>query len=200
MFTGRPIEGRRLQARKPGLRADPWTSEALQVVGEGLNISPKKMEALARGYLASMATFLLAGPDQMARWFGDFPEKPTPKTDDYPMIGRFWRTGPARNTKNMTRFYELLTESNQLVATVKHYSQLGDFEKAKKLREEDKRLYAVNKLLKKYQRKLSKVRKRMSAVYLSKGSAEWKRKQIDDLTRLRNKYAKQAYEVYGGKK
>jgi DNA repair ATPase RecN len=99
----------------------------------------------------------------------------------------------------MTRFYELLTESNELVATVKHYSQLGDFEKARKLRDKDKRLYAVNKLLKRYQRKLSKIRKRMTAVYISKGSADWKRKEIDSLTRLRNKYTKKAYEVYGSR-
>jgi hypothetical protein len=199
MFTGRPIEGRRLQARKPGLRADPWTSEALQVVGEGLNISPKKMEALARGYLASMSTFLLAGPDQMARWFGDFPEKPTPRSDDYPLMGRFWRQGPARNTKSMTRFYELLTESNELVASVKHYAELGNAEKVKKLLARNKKLYAYNPTLRSYQRSLSEIRKSMEVVYKSRKSAEWKREMIDKLTGQRNAVVKKVYDLYRGK-
>jgi cell fate (sporulation/competence/biofilm development) regulator YmcA (YheA/YmcA/DUF963 family) len=157
------------------------------------------MEALAQGYLSTMAAFLLAGPDQISRWFGNFPEKPTVRTNEFPLIGRFWRQGPARNTKEMTRFYDILTESNELVATVKHYSQLGDMKKVKKLLKQNKRLYAFNATLKSYQRNLSQIRKHMDAVYKSNKSAEWKREKLDKLTRQRNKVVKKAYDFYKGR-
>lgn len=198
-FTGRPIEGASLQKLKPGQRAEHYTSETLRAIGGKLNLSPKKMDHLARGYLASMSSFLLFGPDQIARWFGGFPEKPTPKTNDYPMIGRFWRTGPARNTKYMTRFYDLLKESNELVATVKHYKQLGDHDKAAKLKQENLNTIRFNKRLKKIQRKLSKIRKKMKKVHDSSISADAKADRIDQLTRQRNRITKQAYDIYVSK-
>jgi proteasome lid subunit RPN8/RPN11 len=199
MFTGRPIETRAMQALKPGERTSTYTSETLQLIGKGLNISPKKMEALSQGYLSTMAAFLLAGPDQISRWFGNFPEKPTVRTNEFPLIGRFWRTGPARSTKEMTRFYDILTESNELVATVQHYSKMGDIGKVKKLLKENKKLYAFNPTLKRFQQNLSQIRKHMNAIYISKKSAEWKRKQLDKLTRQRNKIVKQAYDFYKGR-
>jgi hypothetical protein len=195
-FTGRPIETLSDKNLKPGDRASHYTSETLQLIGKGLNISPKKMEALSRGYLSTMSAFLLAGPDQISRWFGNFPEKPTLKTNEFPLIGRFWRQGPARSTKYMTRFYEILTESNELVGSVKHYSKLGDHAKVRKLKKDNKRLWKTNKRLKKYQQRLAKYRRQIKKAYISNRSPEEKGKRIDYLTRKLNSTSKKAYEYY----
>jgi hypothetical protein len=195
-FTGRPIEGRAMKLLEPGERAEPWTSETLQLLGKGLNISPKKMEALMRGYLATISTFMLGGTDQIARWVGDFPERPTYRSDDYPLVGRFWRQGPARNTKYATRLYEAMEESDRLVQTVKHYMILGDMEKAEKFADSNLGLFSANKMLNRIRKKMTSVRKAMKDVERSRTmSREEKRDEINSLTVLRNDLVREVYEV-----
>lgn len=196
-FTGRPIEGQSLKLLKPGERAEPWTSETLRLIGRKLNISPKKMESLLRGYLGTLSAFGLGGTDMLAMWFGDFPERPTYRSDDYPLVGRFWRQGPARSSKYATRLYEAMTESDMLVQTVKHYMILGDMEEAKKLAESNINKYSLNKFLGRIRKKLTKVRNAMKNVERDRSlTREQKRKQTDELTQLRNKLLKDAYEIY----
>jgi hypothetical protein len=195
-FTGRPIEGRQMKLLAPGERAEPWTSETLQLLGKGLNISPKKMEALLRGYLATISAFALGGTDQIARWVGDFPERPSYRSDDYPLVGRFWKQGPARNTKYATRIYELMQESDRLVQTVKHYMVEGNMEKAEKLADSNLGLFSANKMLNRTRKKLSQLRRVMKDVEMDrKLSREEKRAELDELTELRNSLVKEVYEV-----
>jgi hypothetical protein len=197
-FTGRPIEGRSMKLLEPGERAEPWTPETLQLLGRGLNISPKKMEALMRGYLATISTFMLGATDQVARWVGDFPERPTYRSDDYPLIGRFWKQGPARNTKYATRLYDLMEESDRLVQTVRHYMIEGDMERAEKLVDSNLGLFSANKMLNRTRKKMSQLRRVMKDVERSRTlSREEKRKELDELTVLRNSYVKEVYEVLG---
>jgi hypothetical protein len=195
-FTGRPIEGRAMKLLEPGERAEPWTSETLQLLGKGLNISPKKMEALLRGYLATISAFALGGTDQIARWVGDFPERPSYRSDDYPLVGRFWRQGPARNTKYATRLYEAMEESDRLVQTVKHYMILGDMEKAEKFADSNLGLFSANKMLNRIRKKMTQLRKVMKDVERNRTmSREEKRDEINDLTRIRNDLVKEVYDV-----
>jgi hypothetical protein len=196
-FTGRPIEGQSMQLLKSGERAEPWTSETLRLIGKGLNLSPKKMEHLARGYLATISTFILGGTDQMARWVSDFPERPTYRSDDYPLVGRFWRQGPARNSKYATRLYEAMDESDKLVQTVKHYMILGDMKKAEKMVDANLGKYSVNKFLNKARKKLTTLRNAMKDVERNPNlTRDEKRKEIDELTALRNELLKDVYDTY----
>jgi hypothetical protein len=196
-FTGRPIESAALKNLEPGERAAGYDSETLRWLGRGLNLSPKKMQSLVRGYVGGLGGSILTGVDQVTRWFGDFPERPTVTTADYPVLGRFWKEGPARNTKHMTRFYEALEESNRLVATIKHYRELGDYDKAMELREENIRKIRLNRRLRTYQKQLSKIRKRTNQVYLNRTlSPDEKRAALDRLTERRNRIAERAYEIY----
>jgi predicted RNase H-like nuclease (RuvC/YqgF family) len=96
----------------------------------------------------------------------------------------------------MTRFYEILTESNELVGSVKHYSKLGDHAKVRKLKKDNKRLWKTNKRLKKYQQKLAKYRRQIKKTYISNRSPEEKGKRIDYLTRKLNSTSRKAYEYY----
>jgi hypothetical protein len=196
-FTGRPIEGESMKLLKPGERAEPWTSESLRLLGRGLNLSPKKMEHLVRGYLATVGTFILGGTDHVAKWMGDFPERPTYRSDDYPLVGRFWRQGPARNTKYATRLYEAMDESDKLVQTVKHYMILGDMEKATKMAEADLGKYSLNKFLNRQRKKLTRLRTAMKDVERDPTlTRDEKRDQIDELTQLRNALLKDVYNTY----
>jgi hypothetical protein len=157
------------------------------------------MEALMRGYLATISTFILGGTDQIAYWVGDFPERPTIKKDDYPLVGRFWREGPARNTKYASRLYEAMEESDRLVQTVKHYMIQGNMEKAKKLADSNLGLFSANKMLSRIRKKMSQLRKVMKNVERSRTlSRDEKRVETDRLTVIRNGLVKEVYDVLQG--
>jgi hypothetical protein len=127
---------------------------------------------------------------------GDFPERPTYRADDYPLIGRFWRQGPARNTKYATRLYEAMEESDRLVQTVKHYMILGDMEKAEKLADSNLGLFSANKMLNRIRKKMTQLRRVMKDVERSTTmSRAEKRKEIDELTVIRNGLVREVYDV-----
>jgi len=197
-FTGRPIEGYHLKNLKPGERAEFYTSETLQLLGKKLGIPPKRAENLIRGYLSNVGATILMGTDQVARWFGDFPEKPTLRAQDYRMsVGRFWKQGPARNTKYMTRFYEMAEESNELVQTVKHMIAIGDVDRAKELQAANTGKMRLNKAFTRMKKTLSKIRKIENKVQRSTQlSADQKQEKIDSLSVRRNTIAKRAYDLW----
>jgi len=196
-FTGRPIESYRLQGLKRSERYYSNTSELMRVLGKQLNLSPTRMEELVNGYFGTLGAGLLTMADQGTRWFADFPERPRPRTDDYPLVGRFWKEGPAKNNKYATRFYDMVEESEKLVKTVKHYMELGDMAEARRLMKEDVTAYAYNKHLTSIRRQLSDIRKVMRQIENSrKYTSDEKREKLDRYYRLRNKLVKNAYDIY----
>jgi hypothetical protein len=197
MFTGRPIESMSLKRLKPGERAYGYDSETLRMLGRGLNISPKKMQALIRGYFGNLAIGILNATDQVTRAFGDFPEEPALTTADYPVFGRFVKSGPARSTKYMTRFYDALKESNEVVATIKHYKETGNHKKALELRRDKRKAVNLNKWLRREQRQLSKLRKKSRQIYRNRiMTSEQKRRRLEAIQEQMNRIVKRAYSRY----
>ncbi len=197
-FTGRPIEGFHLKNLKPGERAEHYTSETLQLLGRKWGIPPKRAEALILGYFSNVGATIMMGTDQVARWFGDFPEKPTLRPQDYRMsFGRFWSQGPARNTKYMTRFYDMAEESNELIQTVKHLVATGRIDEARELRAANTGKMRLNKAFTTMKKRLSKIRKIEKKVHRSTQlTAEQKREKIEALSERRNLIAKRAYDLW----
>lgn len=196
-FTGRPIESYRLQGMKRGERYYSNTSELMRVAGKGLNISPTRMEELVNGYFGTLGSGVLTMMDAATRWFVDFPEKPTARTDDYPLIGRFWKQGPTKNNKYITRFYDMVDESEKLVKTVKHYMELGNMAEARQLMREHMPEYTYNKYLTKTRRQLSEIRKVMRTIEESdRYTSEEKRAKLDKYYKIRNRLTKSAYDIY----
>ena len=112
-FTGRPIEGVGMERLPPGMRAGPRTSPMMRAAGEatlGLpfeaQLSPARMEHLARGYLNAVWT----AADTIAThaWFADS----TAQTDwrRFPGAMVFVRGNPGR-TKHDSEFYEMYRNS-----------------------------------------------------------------------------------------
>lgn len=194
-FTGRPIEGESLQGLKPGERKDVWTSETMQLAGR-IGIPPKRAEALVQGYLSTFGMFLLGLSDSVVYHLGDFPTNPTRKIDQYPLVGRFIRAREAPGqSKYITRFYDTMTEMDQLVGTINFYKKVGDFKKAKELSEENKAKLRLKPSLNKARRNLTTINQEIRKTYYSKMTPEEKRTRLDTLAKRRNDQAKKAYEM-----
>lgn len=195
-FTGRPIVGAHLKGLKPGEQKEPWTSETLQLAGK-LGISPKRAEALIHGYFSVFGMFLLGGADIITHSIFDFPENPTLRIDDYPLLGRFVKEKEPRYTKQQTWFYETLNEIDVLVQTINHYKRTGEYKKARTLKMESQDILKFKTIFKKRQTQLRNINKQIKRIMINKLiSPEQKRRKIDSLSKRRNMLVKQIYEYY----
>ena len=196
-FTGREIESQSKKRLRPGERYDPWDSETLRLLGEGLNISPKKAEALIRGYTASLGMGILAASDLMVRNIADFPERPSKDIGDYPAIGRFVKGKVSRYTKHMSKFYDLYNEVDELVATVNNYKRIGEFEKARELAKANRKLLSLRSGLGDARKELGDISLEIRKVWFSKKlTSDQKRDRLLVLTERRNNIVRKIYDRY----
>ena len=196
-FTGRPIESPSKKRLRPGDRYDPWDSETLRLLGDKLNISPKKAKTLIRGYTASIGMGILAVSDLMVRNIADFPERPSVSIEQYPGIGRFVRGKVSRYTKHMSKFYDLYKEVDELVGTVNNYKRIGEFEKARDLTKANRRKLGMRKGLGAARKQLGNISLEMRKVWYSRTlKSSEKNARLEDLTLQRNKIVKQIYDRY----
>jgi hypothetical protein len=196
-FTGRPIEGQGLSGLRWGERYDPWTSETMRLIGGTLNLPPKRMEHLVRGYTGTMGMFVLGMADAFTRNAFDFPERPDLSWNEFPGFARFIKKGEARNTKYMTRFYDHYNEMSKLVRTVNYYDKLGDFKAAQKLIRDNKAFYNLKKKFSSARKELSGINKDIRLVWLnSRMDGAEKKRRLEILYQRRNKIVRRVYDKY----
>jgi hypothetical protein len=127
-FTKAPIETPGMANEQPFLRAKPGTSETLRQAGiatrnmpESIQVNPVRAEALLRGYFNTWALYGLMASDQML--YGDqLPEK---RTDQLPVVRRFYEQKPAIHTKHEEVFYDMLGEAARLHGTLRALDKMG---------------------------------------------------------------------------
>jgi hypothetical protein len=197
LFTGRPIESMGMQRRSPGQRYDPWSSESLRLLGETLNVSPKRAEALVRGYLSTFGMFMIGVSDIMVRNLADFPERPTKRIDDYALVGSFMREADnPRYNKYMSSFFKAMREVNQIAGDVSNYKRTGSLEKARALTRKFRDKLSYRKVLNRKYKKLSDLSAKIRKTWASNLSPDQKKDRIDRYTARRNEIVKKVYEEY----
>ena len=121
-FTGSPIETEGMQNLEPFLRAKENTSETLKQLGmathklpESMQVNPVRAEALLRGYFNTWASYGLMLTDKALM------EKnaPTMRTDQLPVVRRFYQQEPAQHTKYEQMYYDLLGEARRVHGTLR---------------------------------------------------------------------------------
>jgi hypothetical protein len=140
-FTGMDIEGMADEGKLKSARYNEHTSLTMRKLGEAfgdeLDLSPKQMEHLWRGYLGTLGMYALGATDLAVHWATDAPTKPDYRPDQLPVIKSFYRgSEPARTTRYKTEMYEMLRELEQINRTIRSYAKQGRIEDAKALKEE----------------------------------------------------------------
>lgn len=195
MFTDRPIVGERLKGLPSGLQYEPWTHHTAKLAGK-LGISPKKAEHIIRGYFSTVGAFSMFFTDIIAKQVGDYPDMP--KTiNDYPLVGRFLRSVPARNTKFRNEFYQLASEMDKTYRAVKSLQQFGEADALQKIRDNDANLLRWRRAFNRVRSRLSIIGKRERYIINNKALpiAE-KRNQLDALILQKNAITQKMYENY----
>ena len=132
-FFDRPIETAAEKSMEPWARSGAYTSRTVRAAGEAtrhlpreLQLSPKQLEALIRGYLNTWGMYGLTLAD--AAFFDDVPQL---RPDQYPLVRRFYRQHPARNTRHVTELYDAIEAATAARRTMRfmdktHRPELAD--------------------------------------------------------------------------
>lgn len=196
-FTGAPIETPGMENVQPFLRAKPGTSETLRALGmatrdlpESLQVNPARAEALLRGYLNTWGMYGLMLTDRA--FFNEM--MPETRTDQLPVVRRFYAQEPARHTKFETQFYDMLGEAARLQQTLRELDRMGRPEIADQ--KERHPLAGEAKPLERAQRHLQGINAEMRDVRRATDlSPAEKRERLDTLTVERNQLLKDAVQA-----
>lgn len=187
-FTGSPIETPSMENVQPFLRAKPNTSETMKALGmatrdlpEALQVNPVRSEALLRGYLNTWASYGLMLSDQA--FFDD--KSPAMRTDQLPVVRRFYSQEPPLHTKFETKFYDMLGEAKRLNGTLKELDRMGRPEIADE--KERSQLAGESKPLERAARNVQQVNAEMMRLHRDPSlTPEQKRQRIDGLVIEKN--------------
>jgi len=192
-FTKAPIETPGMEDMQPFLRAKPTTSETLKAAGmatrdlpEALQINPVRTEALLRGYFNTFAMYGLALSDKA--FFDD--KTPAMRTDQLPVVRRFYAQEPAQHTKYETQFYDMLGEASRLRGTLRELDKIGRSEIADD--KEKAPMAGEYRPLEVASKSLASINQEMRAIRRSADTPEEKRAKLDKLTEERNQLLKTA--------
>lgn len=193
-FTGAPIETPGMENVMPFLRAKPGTSETMKALGmatkslpENLQINPARAEALLRGYLNTWAMYGLMLTDQA--FFKD--KLPEMRTDQMPVVRRFYAQDPTPHTKFEEQFYDMLGEADRLQSTLRTLDKMGRPEIADAL--ESNPLAGEAKPLQRAAKGLQGINQDMLATKRDQSlTPAEKRQRLDALTIERNQLLKDA--------
>lgn len=203
-FTGRPIVGEHLRGLIPKEQHDPWTSSTAKVAGMILAkvpklkevASPNRVEALVNSYLSVFGMALLGAVDVLAENVGTFPEEPTKRLDDYPLIGRFLKEAKnPRYVKSQTDLYDVFSNYDQIAKTMSHYRALGNAQDALELARENKRLVQIGEGFKGVRNELKNIRSNMRLIYQSGMEPDEKKRRLDKFIQRRNELVERAYKI-----
>ena len=195
-FTERSIESAGIRNLPHEDRKKSWTSETAielakgydSIVWDSVKLSPIQMEYLVRGYLGwAGATTLGAMDTLLTRPLTGAPSRPLPKIDDYPLIGRFIRTGVPRSTRFISEFYKTQEDISRMAAKVNMLKRIGEDKKAMEVAVKNRDLLRWKTVFGRIQRDLSKLNKMKAAITASrKLSPAEKALQIDQINQIRN--------------
>lgn len=202
-FTGRPIESQSMANLPAKERKRAWTSETAIALSHGMDdiswgkvvLSPVQIQHLVNGYLGWAGAQTLGAVDMLVtRPAIGAPERPAKKLTEYPLLKRFMRETPSRNTKYTTKFYEDLQEIRLAYNSVRQAKKLRELDKAISLRKEHKLKLKWRKAYSAAQRQLSKLNRRIEVIHRSSKTPELKRTEIDKLIARKNAITKKITE------
>jgi hypothetical protein len=141
-YTGQPIENLSDKRKLKSERFDEYTSgvaKALGPVTGAVNLSPKQVDTLIRGYFGTLATTFLAtvdgvvssGGTRPAGFFGD-PASLPGIFGTASGLSRLLKTEGQINNKFIGDFYEIKQKVTEIVSSINEAARTGDTETVKK--------------------------------------------------------------------
>lgn len=192
-FTGKPIEGARMQAMEPGQRYGANTSELAKAMGALLNVSPTQIDYLVRGYTGGLGAALVATLNPLLA----APEKPgTPekKMSELAFIGQAFQPTDGRGIINEA--YDTMTRINQAKGSYNKLLEDGMLKEAEQFAKENATLVGASSAAGAFRRQMGEYAKQIRAVQGDPGmTPKEKRDMIDAIRQEQIALSKQLRSV-----
>ena len=204
-FTSAPIETagmenlskqmRRTDATSPIAIALGGLSHAVaNVTGEGSELSPVQIDYAIRSYLGWLGGTAITASQYAVMPFkeGSYPDA---NWEDRVSLG-FVKSLPSRQSSYMTAFYENNKNIQQAYADMRHYAELGQYDKVIEMQQEKGDLLGLQKVYDKTSKEIAKVRKQVRIITEDPTmTGSMKKDEIDRLTFLESELAQQAESI-----
>ena len=190
-YTGRDLESAYEQTLEAGYRYRPGqTTELARVIGDTLNISPIKVDALVQGYTSSTGMALINLLSFTVPPVG--PETPAKRLSEMPIVRGLFQPNDAGGVINAT--YDRLNEYTEVKKTYESLIQKGRYADANRYLQENLQEYANSGLSSKYTSQMRKISEAERAIRAADLPATEKRERLGDLRKLKIELSK----VYQG--
>ena len=198
-FTGAPIESAGMERLSKQERATDTTSPLAKLLGgissiTGEGLSPVQMDYAIKAYFGWLGSAVAESSHYAVMPFKDG-SYPDTKIIDKLSVGLV-KSLPSNQSKYPTAFYESNKQISQALADMRHYAEIGEADKVRKILEEKGDKIALAKFYDKTAKNMAKIRQHISVVTNDTNmDGATKREEIDRLKELISMLAQQAEET-----
>ena len=185
-YTGRDLESAHEQTLEPGQRARGTTTELARLIGEKINVSPIKIDALISGYFSTVG-LALADTLSLALPTPERPVDATKRLSEMRVIGSMFQPKDASGIINAT--YDRMKDVREVKATYDDMLKKGRPADAQRYLQENMQDYALASTESSFSNYMQKIAKYEQAVRASDMSPDEKRRLLDDYKQLKIKYS-----------
>lgn len=160
-FTGKPIEGSRLQAMDPAKRYGAGTTELAKAMGELLDVSPTQIDYLVRGYTGGLGAAIVALMNPLLA----SPEKPgTPekKMSELSFIGQAFQPTDGRGL--IQEAYDTMQRINQAKGSYNKLLEDGMIKEAEEFAKNNATLIGASSAAGKFRQYMGELAKQVRQV------------------------------------
>jgi hypothetical protein len=191
-YTGRDILSAREKQLLPEEQYRVNTSEAAKLVGSTLGVSPIKIEALVSGYTGTMGLAFLQALS-LGVPTNETPERAVRRLSEYPIVGGAFQPNDAGGIINSV--YERMNEVSQVKSTVDKLLGEGKVREAEALMTKRGTEYMQAELANTFKTNMNMLTQAERAIAASSMSPEEKRKQLDEIRKMKTALANTTREI-----
>jgi hypothetical protein len=191
-YTGRDILSEREKKLLPEEQYRANTSEMAKLVGKTFGLSPIKMEAIVNGYTGTMGLAFLHAIS-LGVPAKETPEQAVKRLSEYPIVGGAFQPNDAGGIINSV--YMRMNEDERVRITVRTLMHEGKTQEAQALLTKRGNEYMEAELGDKFKANMNKLTQAERAIAASSLSPEAKRKQLDDIRKMKIALANTTREI-----
>jgi len=200
-FTGMQIEPGRDEKLTSGMHVGPNTSATAQVLSHAMGsvlpdsktLSPQQIDFAVNAYLGWVGTHAVATADLALRPMTSLPAKPTPRLDDYFLIGDFAHQTPSNNSQAVSDYYDHMIDIQKAFGDMRELQKTGQSKAAIDYMHQHGDLVNLEKEYLRTQREIGKLNSRTRYISMStKMTPDEKRSELDHIAQVKNTLAETA--------
>jgi len=191
-YTGRDLLSEREKQLLPEEQYRVNTTDAAKFVGSTLGVSPIKIEALVNGYTGTMGLAFLQAIS-LGVPVKETPERAVRRLSEYPIIGGAFQPNDAGGIINSV--YERMNDVLQVKNTVNKLVEEGKVQEAEALITKRGTEYMQSELANTFKTNMNMLTKAERAIAASDMTGEAKRKQLDEIRKMKIAIANTTREI-----